>query len=107
MAELMVQVLDGEENLDIVYKSLPVAGQTGTLASRFTGSSAVARGQVIAKTGWIETAYGLGGVVRAKDGSKLTFAFYAVRNGIQASAKDALDALTTGVYNCGDNLSNS
>jgi D-alanyl-D-alanine carboxypeptidase/D-alanyl-D-alanine-endopeptidase (penicillin-binding protein 4) len=107
MAELMVQVLDGEENLDIVYKSLPVAGQTGTLASRFTGSSAVARGQVIAKTGWIETAYGLGGVVRAKDGSKLTFAFYTVRNGIQASAKDALDALTTGVYNCGDNLSNS
>lgn len=106
MTQLMVKVLNGENDLEIVYKSMPVAGKSGTLASRFTGSSAVARGQVTAKTGWIETAYGLGGVVRAQDGSQLTFAFYAVGEGIRGNAKEAIDALTAGVYNCGDNLSN-
>ena len=106
IAQLMVKVLNGSNNLSYVYNSLPVAGRSGTLASRFTGSSAVARGAVTAKTGWIETAYTLGGAVQAADGSTLTFAFYAIGDGINANAKEAIDALTAGVYNCGDNLSN-
>lgn len=104
MALLMRKVADGVDNLDIVRDALPVAGKTGTLASRFSGDNAVARGHVTAKTGWIDTAYTLSGFVDAADGTRLTFAFYAVAGDIQDNAKDALDTLVTGVYNCGDNL---
>ncbi len=106
MADFMRRVADGTGNLDIVRDALPVAGKSGTLASRFTGDSAAARGHVTAKTGWIDTAYTLSGFVDAKDGTRLTFAFYAIGPGIQGNAKDALDALVAGVYKCGDNLAN-
>jgi D-alanyl-D-alanine carboxypeptidase/D-alanyl-D-alanine-endopeptidase (penicillin-binding protein 4) len=103
MASFMRRVADGVDNLDIVRDALPVAGKSGTLADRFTGDNAVARGHVTAKTGWIDTAYTLSGFVDAADGTRLTFAFFAVGDGIKANAKDALDTLVTGVYNCGDN----
>jgi D-alanyl-D-alanine carboxypeptidase/D-alanyl-D-alanine-endopeptidase (penicillin-binding protein 4) len=103
MATFMRRVSDGTDNLDIVRDALPVAGKSGTLASRFTGDNAVARGHVTAKTGWIDTAYTLSGFVDAADGTRLTFAFYAIGVGIKDNAKDALDTLVTGVYNCGDN----
>ncbi len=106
MASFMRRVADGTNNLDIVRDALPVAGKSGTLASRFSGANAVARGHVTAKTGWIDTAYTLSGFVDAADGTRLTFAFYAVGDGIKANAKDAIDTLVTGVYNCGDNLAN-
>jgi D-alanyl-D-alanine carboxypeptidase/D-alanyl-D-alanine-endopeptidase (penicillin-binding protein 4) len=64
------------------------------------------RGQVWAKTGWIDTAYTLSGFVDADDGTRLTFAFYAIGPGIQDNAKEALDTLVTGVYKCGNNLAN-
>jgi D-alanyl-D-alanine carboxypeptidase/D-alanyl-D-alanine-endopeptidase (penicillin-binding protein 4) len=105
VAQLMVKINGGGQNLNVVYNSLPVAGKTGSLASRFTGANSAARGNVIAKTGWIDTAYSLGGVVKAADGTVLTFAFYAIGDGIQDNARAALDSLTTGIYNCGDNLS--
>jgi D-alanyl-D-alanine carboxypeptidase/D-alanyl-D-alanine-endopeptidase (penicillin-binding protein 4) len=88
----------------VVRDALPVAGKTGTLSSRFSGPNAVARGHVTAKTGWIDTAYTLAGFMDAADGTQLTFAFYAVGDGIKDNAKEALDTLTTGVFNCGDNL---
>ena len=106
VAKLMVKIAAGGQNLSAVYNSLPVAGKTGSLSARFTGPNAAARGNVIAKTGWIDTAYTLGGVVKAADGTTLTFAFYAIGDGIKDSARAALDTLTTGVFNCGDNLSN-
>ena len=87
----MRRVSAGTNNLDIVRDALPVAGKTGTLAGRFTGDNAVARGHVTAKTGWIDTAYTLSGFIDAADGTRLTFAFYAVGDGIQDNAKDALD----------------
>lgn len=104
MATFMRKVADGSDNLDIVRDALPVAGKSGTLASRFSGDNAVARGHVTAKTGWIDTAYTLSGFVDAVDGTRLTFALYAIGEGIPAESKDALDTLVTGVYNCGDNL---
>jgi D-alanyl-D-alanine carboxypeptidase/D-alanyl-D-alanine-endopeptidase (penicillin-binding protein 4) len=107
VAQLMVKVMNGERGLNVVYNALPVSGETGSLASRFTGANAVARGAVVAKTGWIDTAYTLGGVVHAADGTPLTFAFYAIGDGIQDTARAALDTLATGVFNCGDNLSNT
>ncbi|HEX7834920.1 MAG TPA: D-alanyl-D-alanine carboxypeptidase, partial [Pseudolysinimonas sp.] len=107
MADFMRRVASGSDNLDIVRDALPVAGKSGTLASRFTGDNAVARGHVTAKTGWIDTAYTLAGFVDAKDGTRLVFAFYAIGPGIKDNAKEALDTLVTGVYNCGDDLANS
>lgn len=104
MAEFMRRVAAGTENLDVVRDALPVAGKSGTLASRFTGANAVARGHVTAKTGWIDTAYTLAGFMDAADGTRLTFAFYAIGDGIKDNAKEAIDTLTAAVYNCGNNL---
>jgi D-alanyl-D-alanine carboxypeptidase/D-alanyl-D-alanine-endopeptidase (penicillin-binding protein 4) len=106
-AALMATVLGGGQNLSIIYGALPVAGRSGTLSSRFTGASAVARGAVTAKTGWIDTAYTLAGAVNAADGSVLTFAFFAIGDGIRPNAKEAIDSLVAGVFTCGDNLSNN
>lgn len=104
--QLIALLKKGQNNLNIVYNSLPVAGETGSLASRFTGANAKAKGAVLAKTGWIDTEYALAGVVNAEDGSSLAFAFYAIGDGITQSATTALDTLAAAVYTCGDNLSN-
>lgn len=94
-------------SLGIIVDALPVAGVSGTLGSRFTGDNAAARGAVTAKTGFLRSAHTLAGVVRAADGSVLSFAFYAVRDGIASSARDGLDTITTAAFRCGDNLSNN
>lgn len=107
MAQLFAVINTRQNNLGIIMDALPVAGVSGTLASRFTGSNAVARGNVTAKTGWLRSAYSLSGVIRAADGTPLTFAFYSVRTGIPESAKAAQDTLAAAIYNCGDNLSNN
>lgn len=106
-AALMIQVLNRNANLGIIYDVLPISGQTGTLATRFTGANAIARGAVHAKTGSIATAYTLAGVIDAKDGTKLTFAFFAEGQLNAATSMQALDTLTTAVYSCGANLSNN
>jgi D-alanyl-D-alanine carboxypeptidase/D-alanyl-D-alanine-endopeptidase (penicillin-binding protein 4) len=97
----------GEQNLGVMYNALPVSGMTGTLAGRFTGANAIAAGQVIAKTGWIDTAYTLAGVVNAQDGTPLAFMFTSVRDGITSDAKEAQDTLATALFTCGNNLSNN
>ncbi|WP_228494488.1 D-alanyl-D-alanine carboxypeptidase/D-alanyl-D-alanine-endopeptidase [Clavibacter sp. VKM Ac-2873] len=103
LAQLMIQVDQRKQSLGYLHDGLPVAGRTGTLSSRFTGDSAVARGHVLAKTGWIDTGYTLAGIVDAADGTKLTFAFYAIGN-VTGDAKVALDALAAGTYRCGADL---
>ena len=107
MTAIMRQIQAGANNLDVVRAGLSVAGQTGTLAARFTGANAIARGHVVGKTGWIDVEYSLVGTVTAADGTVLEFAFDAVGSGIQPSAKTAIDTLTTAVFRCGDNLSNN
>ena len=104
---LMVKARTGEQNLGIMFNALPVSGTSGTLADRFTGANAIAVGAVIAKTGWIDTAYTLGGVVNAADGTPLAFMFASIRDGITSDAKEAQDTLATGLYTCGNNLSNN
>lgn len=105
VTRLMVRIADGEGSLSHIAQGLPVAGQFGSLSSRFTGANAIARGAVAAKTGWIDTSYSLAGIVTAQDGTRLTFGFFAVGEGIQGNARAALDTLTTGVYTCGNSLS--
>lgn len=106
VAQLMVKVAAGANSLDVIYNALPVSGKTGTLSSRFSGPNAVARGAVNAKTGSIANVYTLGGIVHAADGTALAFAFYAFGN-VKSTAMTAIDTVTTGVFKCGDNLSNN
>ncbi|MEO7349483.1 MAG: D-alanyl-D-alanine carboxypeptidase [Terrimesophilobacter sp.] len=106
MAQLMAKVATGEQGLDVIKVGLPVAGKTGSLRARFTGGSEIARGQVFAKTGWILTARTLSGFLNASDGSVLSFAFYAL-GPVKSNATIALDAVTTGAFTCGNNLSNN
>ncbi|MDO8337588.1 MAG: D-alanyl-D-alanine carboxypeptidase [Microcella sp.] len=105
-ARLFDVVAAGGGDLPVLTAGLPVAGRSGSLASRFGGDAAMARGSVAAKTGWINTAYSLSGIITAADGTTLTFAFSAIGN-VQGSARQALDLLTAGAYRCGDNLTNT
>ncbi len=103
-ARLMDVIAAGEGTLPVLAAGLPVAGETGSLASRFAGAAADARGAVAAKTGWITSAYSLSGIISAADGTTLTFAFSAIGD-VDGTARIALDELTAAVYRCGDNLS--
>jgi D-alanyl-D-alanine carboxypeptidase/D-alanyl-D-alanine-endopeptidase (penicillin-binding protein 4) len=108
LTQLLIMMNGGTKpELEVLRNGLPVAGQSGTLAGRFTGDNAVARGHVFAKTGWIDTSYSLGGLVQNADGTVDAFVFYAIGAGIQSNARAALDTLTTAVFTCGDNLSNN
>lgn len=105
MAKFMIKVSQGAANLNLVYDSLAVAGTKGSLANRFTGANAAAKGAVTGKTGSSGGVYSLAGVIVAADGSPLAFAFYAI--GAKDTARAAIDALATGAFGCGDNLSNN
>lgn len=109
LAELMVKVAKAESGLEALTQWMPIAGQTGTLRYRFQGKTAIARGNVIAKTGWIPGLYGLSGIVNAVDGSRLAFAMFArsdSENGISVTytAQGAIDRVVTRLYSCGASL---
>jgi len=104
MVKLMKQIFLGTGNLTILKQSLPVAGETGSLKTRFSGSNIDADGHVFAKTGWINHGYTLVGYTNAKDGSNLLFAVYALGPNVKDNAKQAIDNLVTSVYRCGANL---
>ena len=108
LTSLFMKVNAREANLGVIMDGLPVSGVRGSLSysDRFAGDNAVADGAVFAKTGWIETGYTLSGVIRAQDGSTLTFAIYALGD-VSDDTKQAIDTLTTGFFLCGDNLSNA
>ena len=109
LAELMVKVAKAENGLDALTEWMPIAGQTGTLRFRFQGKSAIARGNVIAKTGYIPGLYGLSGIINASDGSRLAFAVFAradSENGLSVTytAQGAIDRVVTRFYTCGASL---
>ncbi|GAA1845981.1 D-alanyl-D-alanine carboxypeptidase/D-alanyl-D-alanine-endopeptidase [Agromyces salentinus] len=107
LTQLFVKVNAREGNLGVLMDGLPVSGERGSLSysDRFAGDNSVAYGAVSAKTGWINSGYTLSGVIRAQDGSTLTFAIYALGD-VTDEAKQAIDTLTTGFFLCGDELSN-
>ena len=107
MVKLVKQIFQGSGNLAIVKQSLPVSGESGSLKNRFKGDNIDAAGKVFAKTGWIQHGYTLAGYITAKDGSNLLFAVYALGPTVVDNAKDAIDALVTGIYRCGAGLGNS
>ena len=109
LARLMVKVAKAENGLDALTQWMPIAGQTGTLRYRFQGASAIARGNVIAKTGYIPGLYGLSGIVNAADGSRLAFAMFAredKENGLSVTytAQGAIDRVVARLYTCGASL---
>jgi len=109
LTQLFVKINDREGDLGVIFDGLPIAGgPTGSLSysDRFTGENAIADGAVFAKTGWIDTGYTLSGIIRAADGTPLTFAVYALGD-VRDNAKQALDTITAGFFRCGDDLSNS
>lgn len=104
LAGLMGLVAQGKNGLNFVAAGIPLAGKTGSLATRFTGANADAVGHVSAKPGFISGSYTLAGYTRAKDGTLMSFAFFAVGPGVSSSANAALDSLAATVYRCGKNL---
>lgn len=111
VAQLMAKVAngatEGNEALAQMENFLPVAGKTGTLAGRFNGANAVARNFVLGKSGYIPGLYSLAGIVNAKDGSRLAYAFFARSAGgktVGYAARPALDTLATRLYQCGFGL---
>ena len=109
LTKLFRQINAREGSLGEIFDGLPIAGgPSGSLSysDRFSGANADADGAVFAKTGWIDTGYTLAGVIRAQDGSTLTFAVYAL-NDVGDNAKQAIDTITTGFFRCGNNLSNN
>jgi D-alanyl-D-alanine carboxypeptidase/D-alanyl-D-alanine-endopeptidase (penicillin-binding protein 4) len=103
LAELLDTIFNDEGDLAVIANSLPVAGKSGTLSSRFTGEAKVARGRVTAKTGWIDGLYALAGHIEAADGTKL-IAIAVASGKVKDSAKAAIDNVFAGAFTCGNNL---
>jgi D-alanyl-D-alanine carboxypeptidase/D-alanyl-D-alanine-endopeptidase (penicillin-binding protein 4) len=82
-----------------VSTGMPVAGVTGTLATRFDASgTAVGRGVVRAKTGTLTGVDCLAGVVRSASGRLLAFAVLAdATPGPQSASRTALDRAASAV----------
>ena len=104
VAQLMAKVATSDTYLAKLEGMLPVAGKTGTLAGRFTGYNAAARGFVKAKSGYIPGLYSLAGIIDSKDGGRIAFAIFA-RSGDGKSvgylARPALDSVAAKFYRCG------
>lgn len=105
MAQLMAELAEETGHQLAVYEPLAVAGESGALKSRFSGSNSAARGNVKGYVGATATARTLAGIIDAEDGTQLAFAFYALGK-VDANAAAAIDTLTAAVYACGDRLSN-
>ncbi|MEV0082092.1 D-alanyl-D-alanine carboxypeptidase/D-alanyl-D-alanine-endopeptidase [Saccharopolyspora sp. NPDC050642] len=84
--------------LRALLPGLPIAGGSGSLASRY--QDGVGQGWVRAKTGTLDGANSLAGTVVTKDGRLLVFAL--VSNGTSsAAARPALDKLAGALSTCG------
>ena len=93
-----------EDDVRMLPYSLPVAGLSGTLASRFSGDEEEdsPAGVVRGKTGTLFAVTSLSGFVTDADGRLLSFAFVA--NGLEANtaqARAAVDSAATVLAGCG------
>lgn len=106
LAQFSKLVLSGVGNYGVLYQGLPIANESGSLASRFNKDNLDAAGKIIAKTGWIKRGYTLAGIIKSKDGVDLVFAVYA-HGQVDDTTKLAIDNFVTAVYRCGNQLSNN
>jgi serine-type D-Ala-D-Ala carboxypeptidase/endopeptidase (penicillin-binding protein 4) len=105
MAELMRLVNSEFADFGQIKRSLPIAGESGTLGGRFKGDLADATGKILAKNGYIVGVHTLNGIINAADGTTLTFTIYALGD-VGSDVRDAIDTLATAFYRCGNELSN-
>jgi D-alanyl-D-alanine carboxypeptidase/D-alanyl-D-alanine-endopeptidase (penicillin-binding protein 4) len=85
-----------------MLQGLPVAGLTGTLATRYVqGSDARAAGVLRAKTGTLTGVNALSGVVVDRSGRLLVFAFLASQAALPGVTVPALDRLASRLAHCG------
>ncbi|MGL4173006.1 MAG: D-alanyl-D-alanine carboxypeptidase/D-alanyl-D-alanine endopeptidase [Actinomycetota bacterium] len=103
LADVLTLAATDRPELRSLITDVAVAGSTGTLAKRFTGSShAAAVGVVRAKTGTLSQVAGLAGTTVA-DGRLLVFAVVAnsVSAGGRDSARNVLDDFAAALTACG------
>ena len=105
MAELMGLVNSEFADFGQIKRSLPIAGESGTLGGRFKGDIKDATGKILAKNGYIIGVHTLNGIINAKDGTTLTFTIYALGD-VGSDVRTAIDTLATAFYRCGNELSN-
>jgi D-alanyl-D-alanine carboxypeptidase/D-alanyl-D-alanine-endopeptidase (penicillin-binding protein 4) len=82
--------------------ALPVAGGSGTLATRYGGSASGGKGWVRAKTGTLTGVNALAGMVVDVDGRVLVFAFMSASNrDPERDVRPALDVMAAALRGCG------
>lgn len=90
--------LMNEKYFDSYFKSLPIAGQTGTLKSSFQNSESY--GQIFAKTGTLNRVKTLAGYVKTKTGKLLTFSLLINNyNGSVAQVKQKMESILAPLIN--------
>ncbi|MFZ4505448.1 MAG: D-alanyl-D-alanine carboxypeptidase/D-alanyl-D-alanine-endopeptidase [Microbacteriaceae bacterium] len=103
LSDLLDYIFADASPLTSIAAALPVAGKSGTLASRFVAPNAAARGAVVAKTGWINGVYALAGRITSADGTPL-IAIVVARGAVTSTAMPAIDGVFNAGYTCGNNL---
>lgn len=90
----LVEVLDLTGGIDgTLGRSLPVAGESGTLRNRFTDTPAV--GRLRAKTGYLSDVTSLAGFVPLASGEVATFAYIANGKVVDDAVRAPQDLLAT------------
>ena len=97
---LRLAVLGSQPQLRTLLNAVPIAGFTGTLAERYNGAAGAGAGQVRAKTGWLNGAAALAGVVTTADHRQLIFAADAPTYA-RYGGESALDRLAAALATCG------
>ena len=100
----LLRVIARDSTLRAVFlpwSSLPVAGRTGTLSSRFrTSPTSCAAGIVHAKTGTLSDVVALAGVARGVDGRERVFTVIVNSVRSTTSARAGVDLLATTATGC-------
>jgi len=93
VAELLLRIQSTPE-LKVIFDGLPVAGETGTLKTRFVTDAPKAVGLIRAKTGWINSSVSMAGYVTVGDSD---YVFAIIANHIKQNdysrqlAREAID----------------
>ncbi len=100
----LLRVIDTDPTLrDIVFgpSALPIAGRTGTLASRFTTApTSCARNLIQAKTGSLSDVTALSGVAVGLDGERRYFSILVNGTANTSSTRTAIDRLAATATGC-------
>lgn len=100
----LLRVIDTDPTLrDVVFgpSALPIAGRTGTLASRFTTApTSCARGIVQAKTGSLNDVTALSGVAIGLDGQRRYFSVLVNGTPNTSSTRTAIDRVAASATGC-------